>query len=451
MATEAASDGPTLLARGLDRAADSSGPRLVTVTLPAPLGNAANLLGLWPEQPALAHGAWVGIGAAAELRLDELDAATAKRWAEQVYADSEAPPPILCGSAFSSASTGHGRWKAFPGFYAMLPRWTYARSAKGATLSLTAPGNLLRGAEQRAQIAGELRQLTACLEAAPRGSAGRVEPAVEMAPSRWEKLVKDALDGIRAGRFRKLVVARSATVVASLHPSQVFERLQALPDCTPFAARLGQDTFVGATPERLVELSHGRFSTDALAGTAAASKQGERGEGGAERLLQDAKNREEHRLVVDEITRRLRPLCTELALPAEPRLRRLKDVTHLHTPIAGRVSQGVQLLDLACALHPTPAVAGLPGPEAVEWILAHEPEPRGWYAGFMGWFDRSGDGELSVAIRSGLLSPGLRSEGEACLYTGAGIVAGSEPAAEYRETEWKQRPFLRALGVELPA
>ncbi len=119
---------------------------------------------------------------------------------------------------------------------------------------------------------------------------------------------------------------------------------------------------------------------------------------------------------------------------------------HLQTPIAGQVASGVHLLDLACALHPTPAIAGLPSSDAVEWITAHEPEARGWYAGFVGWFDQSGDGELSVSIRSGLLS-----EDEAVLYTGAGIVAGSDPSAEYLETTWKQRPFLRALGIELPA
>ncbi len=437
-------DGPILLARGLDLAAGSSGPRLVTYNWPAPFGNAASLLGLWPAQPVLAHGALLGIGAAAELRVDGLDAATAKRWAERVFEDlgSHDAPPILCGSAFSPASVGQGRWRAFPGFQAMLPRWTYARDAKGAALWFTAPAASLRGPVPRQQIAQELAQLTACLATAPDARAASLEPAVQMPPARWERLVQEALDGIKNGRFHKLVVARSAILRASESTSaaEVFGRLQAAEGCTPFAARLGEATFLGATPERLVGLSQGRFNVDALAGTAANAG------GAAGLLLHDAKNREEHRLVVDEIQRRLHPLSVELAVPAEPRLRRLEDLTHLHTPIAGRVAAGVHLLDLACALHPTPAVAGLPALEAVEWILAHEPEPRGWYAGFIGWFDRSGDGELSVAIRSGLLAGR-----EACLYTGAGIVIGSEPAAEYRETAWKQRPFLRALGVELPA
>jgi len=142
----------------------------------------------------------------------------------------------------------------------------------------------------------------------------------------------------------------------------------------------------------------------------------------------------------------LQPLSSDLQAAAAPAAVHLKDVLHLRTPISGRPREGVHLLDLACALHPTPAVGGLPSDQAIDWICTHEPEPRGWYAGFVGWFNHRGDGEMSVTIRSGLLSGP-----EACLYAGAGIVAGSEPAAEYRETAWKQRPFLRALGIDLPA
>ncbi len=262
----------------------------------------------------------------------------------------------------------------------------------------------------------------------------------------WEILVEDALAAIRSGRFQKLVVARSATVRASGHWSgaEVFDRLQAIPGCVPFAARFGKATFLGATPERLIERHGDLIRTEALAGTAVSSAAGSSREGDdGEGLLDSAKNREEHRLVVAEIERRLRPFCAELTVTTEPRRRRLKDVIHLQTPIAGRAAPGVHLLDLASALHPTPAIAGLPTREAVEWISAHEPEPRGWYAGFIGWFDHSGDGGLSVSIRSGLLT-----EDEAVLYTGAGIVEGSDPRAEYLETAWKQRPFLRALGID---
>jgi isochorismate synthase EntC len=100
------------------------------------------------------------------------------------------------------------------------------------------------------------------------------------------------------------------------------------------------------------------------------------------------------------------------------------------------------VLDLVDALHPTPAVGGVPTASALDWIATHEPAPRGWYAGPVGWFDAAGDGEFAVALRSGLLV-GNR----AYVYAGAGIVAESDADAEYAETDLKQRALLGALGV----
>ena len=117
-------------------------------------------------------------------------------------------------------------------------------------------------------------------------------------------------------------------------------------------------------------------------------------------------------------------------------------------PIDGRAAPGSSLSWISPA-HCTPLPPSLAFKQRRRWngSWPHEPEPRGWYAGFIGWFNQSGDGELSVSIRSGLLS---EDEGDAPRRRG-GIVAGSDPSAEYLETAWKQRPFLRALGIELPA
>ena len=115
---------------------------------------------------------------------------------------------------------------------------------------------------------------------------------------------------------------------------------------------------------------------------------------------------------------------------------------HLHTPLTGVLREAVHVLDLVAAVHPTPAVGGVPRQDSVAWIAAHEPDPRGWYAGPVGWFDAGGDGEFAVAIRSGVLEAR-----RAHVYAGAGIVAASDPAAEYAETSVKQRSILRALGI----
>jgi isochorismate synthase len=98
-------------------------------------------------------------------------------------------------------------------------------------------------------------------------------------------------------------------------------------------------------------------------------------------------------------------------------------------------------LDLAAALHPTPAVGGAPRPAALRAIAQLEPVPRGFFAGLVGWVDGRGDGEWVLTLRCLEVRPdGTR------LFAGAGIVAGSDPEAELAETEVKFTTLLQALG-----
>ena len=129
-------------------------------------------------------------------------------------------------------------------------------------------------------------------------------------------------------------------------------------------------------------------------------------------------------------------------MPGAPAVRALRNILHLHTPIAAELSAPVHVLELAAALHPTPAVGGTPTRLATAWIAAREPAPRGWYAAPVGWFDAAGDGELAVAIRSGLLAGRT-----AHVWAGAGIVRDSDAEAEWAEVEVKQRAVLDALGA----
>ena len=119
----------------------------------------------------------------------------------------------------------------------------------------------------------------------------------------------------------------------------------------------------------------------------------------------------------------------------------LTDVTHLATTITAHLRDpDVSAVDLALALHPTPAVAGTPRAAALAAIRRLEPTPRDRYAGPCGWVDARGDGEFVVALR------GAQIEGtRARLHAGAGIVAGSHAAAEWAETQAKLEPMLRAL------
>ena len=146
--------------------------------------------------------------------------------------------------------------------------------------------------------------------------------------------------------------------------------------------------------------------------------------------------------MVDDLAARLRPLCRRLTVPAQPRVLRTAVVQHLWTPIRGTLRRDVGLLEVAGALHPTPAICGVPRETALARVLAHEAVARGWYGGCLGWLDAQDrrSGELGVAIRTALLH-GQR----AILHAGAGLVRGSRWESELEETRLKLRAMLHAL------
>jgi isochorismate synthase EntC len=120
-------------------------------------------------------------------------------------------------------------------------------------------------------------------------------------------------------------------------------------------------------------------------------------------------------------------------------------VQHLATEVRGRLADHstAQVLDFVDRLHPTPALGGHPREAALSWLADHEGLDRSWYAGVVGWADCAGQGQFAVAIRSALL------DGDAAtLYAGCGLVAGSDPDAEYAETCAKLRVMTTALELE---
>lgn len=160
-------------------------------------------------------------------------------------------------------------------------------------------------------------------------------------------------------------------------------------------------------------------------------------------LLESAKERHEHRLVVEAIRRRLDGWSAKKSIPRRPQILALSNIQHLYTPIRARLRRAEGVLPLAAHLHPTPALGGTPRARALAFIRAEEPVTRGWYAGPVGWIGPDLDGVFAVAIRSAV----IQNE-RAWLYAGGGIVADSQPEKEWQETALKFRPMLRALGIE---
>jgi menaquinone-specific isochorismate synthase len=260
----------------------------------------------------------------------------------------------------------------------------------------------------------------------------------------YEAAVGRAVARISGGEFEKIVVARAKDVSAAapFHPLTMLNGLrQRFPDCSVFSVANGRgQSFIGASPERLLRVEGRVALTEALAGSAGrgatASEDAALGNG----LLRSEKDLREHRIVLDSILRDLGPLGLELVHPARPLLRRLSNVQHLHTPVKARLPEGVRVLDMVGRLHPTPAVGGAPRGAAVPAIGELEGFPRGLYGGALGWIDSRGGGEFLVGLRSALVD-GSRAR----MYAGAGIVAGSSPGAEFYETELKFSAMQDAL------
>lgn len=267
----------------------------------------------------------------------------------------------------------------------------------------------------------------------------------EPSPEGYLGAVRTAVGRIADGGLAKVVLARTVRVEAGrpLDPRALVARLRAVdPDAYAFAIPTGpSSSLVGATPELLVRTRGRLVESRPLAGSAPRGGDREADRALAQALLDSDKDREEHRLVVDAIAEVLGGMCDELEWDKEPVLHETANVWHLATGFRGMLRDSApSALDVVAALHPTPAVGGTPRREALALIGELEPFERGAYAGAVGWFDASGDGEFVIALRCAEL------EGDrATLFAGAGIVAGSVPDRELDETERKFRAFLDAL------
>lgn len=243
--------------------------------------------------------------------------------------------------------------------------------------------------------------------------------------------VTDAVSLIKAGELHKVVLARREVLEfdRAIDRGAVLANLRAQqPGCVVFAV---QD-FVGASPELLIRTRGDRFESAPIAGTAATTE--------TVSLAASSKDLHEHEFVIAAMRETFARLGAEVDEIGTPVVEVLADVAHLITHISGRSSASA--LELARVLHPTPAVAGTPTDAALVVQREIEGFDRGIYAGPIGWTDASGDGEWMLALRSALLE-GSR----ATLFTGAGIVAESDPDAEWAETESKLAPMRRALQI----
>jgi isochorismate synthase len=363
------------------------------------------------------------------------------------------------GHALHVASAGHNRFSALDGAFSGFCR-DWRRNGPALAFSgfafaednavplpnamLAVPAILLESIDGRGSLtltcpAGRILQAPAAWTA----SLGRVTDITQAArpPARpetlaeqaWMARVVTALRDIASGRIDKVVLTRCRQIegASAVSPAAILAALNVQqPGSVIYAYGNAQQSFLGATPERLVRKLGRQIHVDALAGTAWAGSP----------ALSDDKNRHEQSLVVRAVVDALTPLSE-----APPLIGALKEhpaghLQHWRSRISANAREACTLFDLVRALHPTPAVGGFPCEAARHWLLAHDEQRHGWYSGGFGILTPEGDGEFSVALRSALID-GKR----ATLQAGAGIVAGSTPEQELAETEAKLSTLLTAL------
>ncbi len=261
----------------------------------------------------------------------------------------------------------------------------------------------------------------------------------------WYRNVEKGLAYISRGNLEKIVLARQSDfqIINSCQPEQLLSLIRKEQKYSfDFCFQPSKDVaFVGSTPERLYLRQNNQIQTEAIAGTRARGYSAQEDRQLGQELLHSCKEMREHKLVVKSLQASLSKLCLSAKVGAQPELLQLNQVQHLHTTCSGILHQGVGDVEIINQLHPTPAVGGYPQQQALELIAQLEPFNRGWYASPVGWvgFDSA---EFVVAIRSGLIG-----KNQLTLFAGAGIVAGSQPEAEWQELENKIGNFIQVLNL----
>jgi len=256
----------------------------------------------------------------------------------------------------------------------------------------------------------------------------------------WQAAVTEAVRRIDDGELDKVVLARDVvvTVDAPIDTRYLLGHLAArYPSCWTFSV----DGLLGATPEMLVRRIGDTVTSRVLAGTMRRSSDATNDASLASALLDSAKDHAEHEYAVQSVALALAAHCTDLDVPATPRLLRLANVQHLATDVSGVLADGAPVLALAASLHPTAAVCGTPTERAFAVIRELEGMDRGRYAGPVGWVDSRGDGEFGIALRCA----SVESDDTLRLYAGCGLVSGSDAEAELAESQAKLVAMRDAL------
>ena len=386
--------------------------------------------------------AWAGVGAALVLEADALG--------PDLEGGLATLPPgarLFATARFDAGAEVGAEWEPFGAARVVLPRLEVRSDGRTATLAVhLGPGEPPDAA--RRAVAGLREPAPDAFGRLPLPYTRRDDPD----RAEWGRMIRWALGAFEGGPLDKVVLARCARFLFEddLDAVALLRRLEA---ATPRSYHalvapdgLGGPAFVTATPERLVKVEGRAVQTEAVAGTRPRAEADAADDRLRAELLDSEKDRREHGFVRRAIEDALEGVSSHVEVDDRATAMAQARVQHLRTKIRARLEDGVGPVEVARRLHPTPAVGGTPTDGALDAIRRLEPFDRGLYAGPVGWVGRDHEGrpaaDLAVGIRSGLVSGKTLA-----LYSGAGIVAGSDPSSEWAEIEHKVGDFARVLGL----
>ncbi|TWT41257.1 Anthranilate synthase component 1 [Phycisphaerae bacterium RAS1] len=315
--------------------------------------------------------------------------------------------------------------------------------------------NLRRAYDQAAaRVERVIEKLSRPAPLRPVGVSLPVEPLTRYASNfergRFEQVVDACKEYIRSGDVFQVVISQRLLLETAADPFDIYRALRVInPSPFMFYLKSPQVTLVGASPEIMCRVEEGVVTNRPLAGTRPRGKSEEEDRRLRDELLADPKERAEHIMLVDlgrnDVGRVARPGSVKLAETMS--IEYYSHVMHISSTVTGELAEGKTAFDALRATLPVGTVSGAPKVRAMQIIDEFEPTRRGPYAGAIGYIDFAGNMDTCIGLRTLVMQPADGGKHRAYVQVGAGIVADSQPAAEYQETINKAKGLLSAIAL----
>lgn len=349
-------------------------------------------------------------------------------------------PRYYGGLAFDYEEPVFGEWASFGQCHFILPRIELVRLGNQTELVCNL---LFEDIEPEIEIATARNTLQSLMKEIPLFIDQIGKPVYTHMPNQdtWRQWIQNIIEPAHLQETPKVVLSRRSalTFKHAINPWDLLAKWQqSTPSCFHVGFQFSADScFISSSPERLFRREDNTLYSEALAGSTNGTGDPSVDQQLGDDLLKDNKNREENHIVEVDILEHLDPLSTEVKV-TDPMILKLKYIQHIKREITATLKPELTDWDILQHLHPTPAVGGKPREHALQSIRRLEKHQRGWYSGACGFISEDVT-EFTVAIRSGLWY-----RQQMFLYTGAGILSGSDPDIEWRELDTKLYSLLKA-------